>query len=139
MSFDNLSSLSLMRTSESFSDLNAELSGAAAATTATASASGNNKAPVRSSLASLRSAAAASGGQTVSNNNNNSATAVGNDEFNNNNNNKPFGLGEKAHTLFLYFPFFKKKKYEIDKIFFFIPRHFSDPFVTNAIWVLFNY
>ncbi len=111
MSFDNLSSLSLMRTSESFSDLNAELSGATATTAATA-ASGNAKVPVRSSLASFRSAAT-SGGQTVSNNtNNNSSTVAGNDEFNNNNNNntntnKPFGLGKKRHHFSL-FPIFKK-------------------------------
>ncbi len=108
MSFDNLSSLSLMRTSESFSDLNAELSGATATTAATA-ASGNAKVPVRSSLASFRSAAT-SGGQTVSNNtNNNSSTVAGNDEFNNNNTNtnKPFGLGKKRHHFSL-FSIFKK-------------------------------
>ena len=79
MSFDNLSSLSLMRTSESFSDLNAELSGASSASRATG----------RSTLSSLRSAAGGPAG--VINSCNNATAAPGAEEFNNN---KPFGLGE---------------------------------------------
>ena len=89
MSFDNLSSLSLMRTSESFSDLNAELSGGAATTAA--------KAPVRSALGSLRSAAVTSTVGPSYNNYNTAQTTspATTDECNNNNSsNKPFGLGE---------------------------------------------
>ena len=89
MSFDNLSSLSLMRTSESFSDLNAELSGGAAVTTA--------RAPVRSALGSLRSTAAAStvvqSSSTVNINAAQNPNPATTDECNNNSN-KPFGLGK---------------------------------------------
>jgi hypothetical protein len=87
MSFDNLSSLSLMRTSESFSDLNAELTGA--------SSGSGVRAPGRSSLASLR----ATGGQAGATNGVTPAS-TGAEECNNNsssssnNNNKPFGLGK---------------------------------------------
>ena len=90
MSFDNLSSLSLMRTSESFSDLNAELSGGAAATAA--------KAPVRS----LRSAAVTStvGPSYKSQNTAQTTSSATTDECNNNNSsNKPFGLGQFNYSI----------------------------------------
>jgi hypothetical protein len=93
MSFDNLSSLSLMRTSESFSDLNAELSGAAS----------SSRAPARSSLASLRSTTATAAQTTTTSLTN--PTAIGSasaaEECNNNINNKPFGLGETIKDIFI--------------------------------------
>ena len=98
MSFDNLSSLSLMRTSESFSDLNAELSGATTT---------SNRAPARSSLASLRSTAATAAQTSLTN-----PTAIGSAaaEECNNNNNKPFGLGETKKNRFLSMSKFKDSK-----------------------------
>jgi hypothetical protein len=90
-SFDNLSSLTLMRTSESFSDLNAELSGASVSrpagrsSLAGARASGNPATAVNNG--NNGGNALASGAEECNNNNNNSSS-------NGNNNNKPFGLGE---------------------------------------------
>ena len=96
MSFDNLSSLSLMRTSESFSDLNAELSGAGGG-------SSSGRAPGRSSLSGLRATggqAGANNSSTITSTSSSATAATGAEECNNNNNsssnnnNKPFGLGE---------------------------------------------
>ena len=133
MSFDNLSSLSLMRTSESFSDLNAELSGAAS----------SSRAPARSSLASLRSTPATAAQTTTTSLTN--PTAIGSasaaEECNNNINNKPFGLGEtiKRHiyqrqNFTIWKGFISNKNL---KIFLLLstPPPFSDPFVTIAIWI----
>jgi hypothetical protein len=77
MSFDNLSSLALMRTSESFSDLNAELSG------------GNSQPRIRGPTASRTSAASSSTG---------SATSVEDA--------KPFGLGKNIMQDYLKSAFF---------------------------------
>jgi hypothetical protein len=84
LSFDNISSLSLMRTSESFSDLNAELAGNGGSTRQRSS----HRTPTLQGQAT---------------NGTNGAVASGSEDS------KPFGLGKENHLYFrldnFYFPF----------------------------------